>query len=787
MTMATENSRKTNTVLVNLALANAENKTGYIDYNKYGIKDNKGLMSCGPKFVDNFVLMCYVPDYHITNGQFIDVGVMNTSIRTTLRSAGLMNCHVKAVGNLHKTPKPNNLNTVVRRCIEKETADTKYFKQEFKVATANLFYEDVMNYLRVGSYKTFNLFLNDVDVTMDYCGSFDTEELTDHLLINEEEGRFCLQDSEDTDAECTILLNSHKVGYNCLTWIETVGGLKLRYKIYNKFVQMLESEAVRKNIGNHWQTWVEQFNTTLAEARDDGTNRGLTRTEVTFYCQNRIPSDDFIDEKIRSVAGSVPNEIVFSTPYHLAWKAYCETFSHSLVIVDKVSPHQRGLVVYSVNEVTGKVSGKLVEFWDKRGDYSLANITLSENLPLDIITIENTDKDTNEQHRYKVTGTRYIKENTDGVPFKTRLVYKSVYEKCRTHIDEQYMADNQVKERGLHANSAIIPFLSTKKANSKSLVPLKLHLIEEFEVKGIPTKKRKRVSQEMKSSMMSSPPNSTRKIDRRKRFEDAKLEIVGLQRRRTNIKELYTMYSQKNMHVKLSDLKERSYNVTALRAIKRKYGHKYKMLLERNGQHFISQSNFDIEECIHRVLPRKIQENFRNNQIIYHEYSPVGTLTIKGCKKNARKEVIPDCAFVFTNPMKEFAGITETEEDDEDTSNPQTEQIATTIPIISEPQLRKYNSFPDLSDLPIGSYHTVREKGVIHFNRAKRLVVKLEDGKLYKGGENLLQYEEQLKDGTRFYIQKYMKSRSQRGVKFAVCQIVEEECPEGDDEAMEGC
>jgi hypothetical protein len=186
--------------------------------------------------------MCYVPDYHITNGQFIDVGVMNTSIRTTLRSAGLMNCHVKAVGNLHKTPKPNNLNTVVRRCIEKETADTKYFKQEFKVATANLFYEDVMNYLRVGSYKTYNLFLNDVDVTMDYCGSFDTEELTDHLLINEEEGRFCLQDSEDTDAEC----------------------IRLRYKIYNKFVQMLESEAVRKNIGNHWQTWVEQFNTTLA-------------------------------------------------------------------------------------------------------------------------------------------------------------------------------------------------------------------------------------------------------------------------------------------------------------------------------------------------------------------------------------------------------------------------------------------------------------------------------------------------------------------------------------------
>ena len=146
--MATENSRKTNTTLVNLALANAENKTGYIDYNKYGLKDNKGLMSCGPKFVDNFVLMCYVPDYHITNGQFIDVGVMNTSIRTSLRSAGLMNCSVKAIGNLHKTPKPNNLNTVVRRCIEKETEDTKYFKQEFKVATSNLFYEDVMKYLR---------------------------------------------------------------------------------------------------------------------------------------------------------------------------------------------------------------------------------------------------------------------------------------------------------------------------------------------------------------------------------------------------------------------------------------------------------------------------------------------------------------------------------------------------------------------------------------------------------------------------------------------------------------
>ena len=769
---ARRKNSKAHTELINLALDNAENKTGHLDYNKYGEKDNIGFSQCGEKFVDNFILMCFIPDYHVVNGQFVDVGATNASIRASLKVAGLFDCHVKAVGNLRKASKLPDLNKVIRRCIEKETCNTKYYTQDFKVSCSEYPYDVVLSYLRSGSYRAFSLYLNDVDVTRDFIGSFDRQDLIDHLLTNEEE-RFCLDGSEDI-AECRILMNAHKVGYNCLTWIETVSGIQLRYKIYNKFVQMLESESVRKNIGNHWESWVGQWGTRLADARDIAIDRGLTRTEVTFYCSENIPSDQFMADKLQSVVASVPRELVFSTPIHLAWKAYCESFSHSLVVIDKVSPNQRGLVVYSVNEVTKKVSGKQIEEWENKEKYCLANLTLSERLPLDIITIDQPDKETDQKLKYKANGTRYIKENINGKPFKTRLIYQSVYEKCRNNVKVQYVADNLVEAAGLLPNCKCSLSLPTKKVKKATNVPLMLHQVEEFRVRGVPTKKRRNTKKQQQSSAQLSPPTTKCAADRSKVFEEASLQVVVKQKYRTDIMDLLNLYSQKK-HTKLSDMTVGIYNVIALKAIQRKYDDKFIMILEIDGKRCLCYSNFDIEEHIHRLLPRAKRLSLQRNNVLYDDNNYVGTLTIMGSKRNARKELIPDCHFSFSKAMQELIGIQETDSMRTSTvAAPIGTMEEIVIPIIPELQLKKYNSFPDLSDFPVGSYHTVRAKGIIHFNRAKRLVVQLDDGKIYRGGENLLQYEKNLKNGTRFYIHKYMKSRTQRGVKFAVCQIVED-------------
>ena len=73
---------------------NALNKTGYINYNKGGIKDCLGFQPCSDKFVDNFVLRVLVADYLIHKRRYIEVGSINRTIRTMLDRNWLEKCKV---------------------------------------------------------------------------------------------------------------------------------------------------------------------------------------------------------------------------------------------------------------------------------------------------------------------------------------------------------------------------------------------------------------------------------------------------------------------------------------------------------------------------------------------------------------------------------------------------------------------------------------------------------------------------------------------------------------------
>ena len=53
--------------------------------------------------------------------------------------------------------------------------------QEFKVACADENYSKVLEFLRTDEYKIRNMFLKDIDVTMDYAGSFNKDEIVNYL------------------------------------------------------------------------------------------------------------------------------------------------------------------------------------------------------------------------------------------------------------------------------------------------------------------------------------------------------------------------------------------------------------------------------------------------------------------------------------------------------------------------------------------------------------------------------------------------------------------------------
>ena len=96
-------------------------------------------------------------------------------------------------------------------------------------------YMIVMDFIRNAPYNDIDMFIKDIDVTIDYAGSFDKYEVIDHLTNNEgyrEEGT-C------EEAYRVIVNNDAMVGKNCLTYMETIDGFTTRQKIY-KMVQMLE-------------------------------------------------------------------------------------------------------------------------------------------------------------------------------------------------------------------------------------------------------------------------------------------------------------------------------------------------------------------------------------------------------------------------------------------------------------------------------------------------------------------------------------------------------------------
>ena len=193
---------------------------------------------------------------------------------------------------------------------------------------------------------------------------------------------------------------------------------------------MLESKSVRETVGQHWKDWVCQKDTRLANARDLAKDRGLTRAEVTFYCKDTVPSDNFMEDALLRVTEYVPATIVYSTPFAGTWKAYCDAMLHSLAVIDRT--RDVGLIVYTYNEMTRNISGQFVEHWSDKEQWCLSNLTLSAKLPVDIIEVCDRSKAISKTGTTKskdayvdISGARYFKSRKDGgADFTTRLVSK---------------------------------------------------------------------------------------------------------------------------------------------------------------------------------------------------------------------------------------------------------------------------------------------------------------------------------------------------------------------------
>ena len=126
-----------------------------------------------------------------------------------------------------------------------------------------------------------SIVLHDIDFAHD-CKYITTRLILERLLRETKAGK--------------AVDDVRNVGHHCLSWRGLPKNAdNIRYKVYNKLVQILESAEVRKSLGSRMEDLVEK-DTTFARRVERYKKHGYTRVELTFYGPSLRPLEEYQHE-----------------------------------------------------------------------------------------------------------------------------------------------------------------------------------------------------------------------------------------------------------------------------------------------------------------------------------------------------------------------------------------------------------------------------------------------------------------------------------------------------------
>jgi gamma-glutamylcyclotransferase (GGCT)/AIG2-like uncharacterized protein YtfP len=141
----------------------------------------------------------------------------------------------------------------------------------YKVSTSNQDVHDIINCLSILPID--NVFLHDIDVTVDCHGVVTRADVEEYLL-------------KRRIPQNQIVNDLKKVGNNCISWYSNTNtGILIRTKVYNKFVQMLECPSVIKNIGSMIHELIANPSDSFQQTLVNTSTTGITRIEIKVYSQ----------------------------------------------------------------------------------------------------------------------------------------------------------------------------------------------------------------------------------------------------------------------------------------------------------------------------------------------------------------------------------------------------------------------------------------------------------------------------------------------------------------------
>ena len=391
----------------------------YIDYTLGG-SNGHVLEPVNGLFSDNIIIYFYLPDRVYENPKVIkhlkkehveeeEDNKLCSIVKVYLpeHTAKIVEMFNTAGLPINKTNvKPTNVVPVKAR--ENKGYNGKEIQQRIKVDLANVSYASVINYVsNEANLERLNregLYVGDIDFTQDFKGLFDKDRLIKYMLSigYRLQGKKIKKDLEEYKA--TILDNNQHVSRNCLTFITKTDVGTTRYKIYNKFVQSMESPSVRGKIGHHIKDWVNNPETVLQEAISSCLDTGLLRLEITFY---RTPEQQTITDKeingemetLRSVL--VPEQLYYNSISN-QWNLLCDMVNSNLVILD--TENNIAFILIYQNRLTSKINGFYVEDMQKLDDI-IRDFTW--NVPITVILYSKRE------NLISIKQDTYIKSETD--------------------------------------------------------------------------------------------------------------------------------------------------------------------------------------------------------------------------------------------------------------------------------------------------------------------------------------------------------------------------------------
>ncbi|CAO3572432.1 unnamed protein product [Mortierella alpina] len=117
----------------------------------------------------------------------------------------------------------------------------------------------------------------------------------------------------------TVIDDRKRVGDHCVSWMGHVDETKgIRYKLYNKFVQMLESAEVRKSLGSRMENLVAKEGT-FSRRMERHKEHGYSRIELTFYGSQLLDLSTY-RKRMDDARELLGNCTTFDCSFEMQWK-----------------------------------------------------------------------------------------------------------------------------------------------------------------------------------------------------------------------------------------------------------------------------------------------------------------------------------------------------------------------------------------------------------------------------------------------------------------------------------